>query len=66
MILLKVDDSIQFTPENDMDCFNLGGLSKELTSYVINIDRKTGEDTPYLMSVAIKESDLLTYIFRKS
>ena len=64
MLLLKVDDKIQFTPENNFDCFNLGGLSRQV-SCVINFNRDNPNPaTAIKLTVAIKESDLLIYLFK--
>ena len=62
MILLRVDDKIQFTPENDVDCFNLGGLANKI-SCSVNFDRDSAKPLS-LSNIAIKESDLLAYLFK--
>lgn len=64
MILLKIEDSIQFTPESDMDCFNLGGLCKQI-SCILNFNRDSPNPSVAIkLTIVIKESDLLTYLFK--
>lgn len=64
MILLKIDDDIQFTPESNMDCFNLGGLCKKV-SCIINFNRDSPNPVGAIkLTVTIKESDLLKYLFK--
>lgn len=66
MILLRVDDKIQFTPESNTDCFNLGGLAQRVSCTVIfNKGQPIDTDIPTNVSwIEVKQSDLLAYLFK--